>query len=338
MKSYFNNKSVLITGGTGSFGSTFIKFYLQRYKPKKLIIYSRDEQKHFAMQSLYPDSPPSPVRYFLGDVRDADRLNYAMKDVDIVIHAAALKHVPLAEYNPFEVVKTNILGAQNIIHSALQNNVKKVVALSTDKASSPINLYGGTKLVSDKLFVAANNYKGKNNIEFSVVRYGNVMGSKGSFISHLIKNKNQKIVKVTHKDMTRFNITLGQSVDFVFDCIKRMWGGEIFVPKIPSYKVTDLVKAISPKSKVNFIGIRPGEKIHEEMISLDESNNSIEFKDYFVIVPNSKFLKWDKKKYISKHKNCKNFKNTNSYNSKNNEKFLTPQEINKILDKNKTIF
>ena len=338
MKNSFKNKSILITGGTGSFGSTFIKTFLKRYKPKRLIIFSRDEQKHFKMQDTFSDDPPSPVRYFLGDVRDVDRLDFAMRDVDIVIHTAALKHVPLAEYNPFEVVKTNILGAQNIIQASIKNNVEKVIALSTDKASSPVNLYGATKLVSDKLFVAANNYKGKSKIKFSVVRYGNVMGSRGSFISYLIKNKNKKFINVTNQDMTRFNITLNESVDFVFNCIDKMWGGEIFVPKIPSYKVTDLVKAISPKSKIKIVGIRPGEKKHEEMISIDESTNTIEFKNYFVIAPNSKFLNWNKKKYILKNKNCKPCKNNFSYNSKNNSKFLSPSELRKIISANKVIF
>ena len=260
MKINLNNKSIMITGGTGSFGSTFIEFILKKYSPKRLIIFSRDEQKHFKMQAKFSDDPPSPIRYFLGDVRDLDRLNFAMQNVDIVIHTAALKHVPLAEYNPFEVVKTNILGAQNIIQSAIQNNVKKVIALSTDKASSPINLYGATKLVSDKLFIAANNYKGDSRIKFSVVRYGNVMGSKGSFISYLMKNNSKKSVNVTHPEMTRFNITFEESINFVFSCIEKMWGGEIFVPKIPSYKVTDVVKAINPKAKINITGIRPGEK------------------------------------------------------------------------------
>ena len=338
MKNTFKNKSILITGGTGSFGSTFIKTFLKRYKPKRLIIFSRDEQKHFKMQDTFSDDPPSPVRYFLGDVRDVDRLDFAMRDVDIVIHTAALKHVPLAEYNPFEVVKTNILGAQNIIQASIKNNVEKVIALSTDKASSPVNLYGATKLVSDKLFVAANNYKGKSKIKFSVVRYGNVMGSRGSFISYLIKNKNKKFINVTNQDMTRFNITLNESVDFVFNCIDKMWGGEIFVPKIPSYKVTDLVKAISPKSKIKIVGIRPGEKKHEEMVSIDESTNTIEFKNYFVIAPNSKFLNWNKKKYILKNKNCKPCKNNFSYNSKNNSKFLSPSQLRKIISTNKVIF
>ncbi len=338
MKVNLNNKSILITGGTGSFGSTFVSSILKNYKPKRIIIFSRDEQKHFKMQDEFLDDPPSPVRYFLGDVRDLDRLNLAMQNVDIVVHTAALKHVPLAEYNPFEVVKTNILGAQNIIQSAIQNKVKKVIALSTDKASSPINLYGATKLVSDKLFIAANNYKGNTKIKFSVVRYGNVMGSKGSFISYLIKNKNKKFISVTNQDMTRFNITLNESVDFVLNCIDKMWGGEIFVPKIPSYKVTDLVKAISPKSKIKIVGIRPGEKKHEEMVSIDESINTIEFKNYFVIAPNSKFLNWNKKKYILKNKNCKPCKNNFSYNSKNNSKFLSPSDLRKIINKNKVIF
>ena len=338
MKTNLNNKSIMITGGTGSFGSTFIESILKNYRPKRLIIFSRDEQKHFKMQERFSDDPPSPIRYFLGDVRDLDRLNFAMQNVDIVIHTAALKHVPLAEYNPFEVVKTNILGAQNIIQSAIQNNVKKVIALSTDKASSPINLYGATKLVSDKLFIAANNYKGDSRIKFSVVRYGNVMGSKGSFISYLMKNKDKKSVNVTHQEMTRFNITLEESINFVFSCIEKMWGGEIFVPKIPSYKVTDVVKAINPKAKINITGIRPGEKKHEEMISIDDAKNTLEFKDYFVIVPKSKFLNWDKTKYLKSHKNCKNCKDNFYYNSKENSKFLTPLERRKILKNSQIIY
>ena len=302
-----NKRSILITGGTGSFGKKFIELVLKKANPKRLIIFSRDEQKQFNLQRSFPEGINSPVRYFLGDVRDYERLNYALKDVDVVIHAAALKHVPIAEYNPFEVIKTNIIGAQNIIQSCLNNNVKKVIALSTDKASSPINLYGATKLASDKLFVATNNYKGKLSTIFSVVRYGNVMGSRGSVIPYFIKNRNNTTVNITDPNMTRFNITLKEGVEFVLKCLNIMWGGEIFVPKIPSYRILDLAKAVCPNSKINIIGIRPGEKISEEMVSPHDSLNTLESKDHYVITPNLKFrdfLKgiFEKNKLI---KNCK---------------------------------
>ena len=267
MKKFLDNKNILITGGTGSFGKEFIETVLKKFKPKKLVIYSRDEQKQFQLQLKWKESDVSPIRYFIGDVRDLDRLKFAMQEVDIVIHAAALKHVPMAEYNPFEAVKTNILGAQNVIDATLANDVKKVIALSTDKASSPINLYGATKLTSDKLFVAANNYKGSKKIKFSVVRYGNVMGSRGSVLPLFLKMKKNNIFPITDKKMTRFNITLEESVNFVLFCLNKMWGGEIFVPKIPSYKIIDFAKAISTKAKLKFVGIRAGEKLHEEMIS-----------------------------------------------------------------------
>ena len=332
-----NNKSILITGGTGSFGKKFISMVLKKYKPKKLIIYSRDEQKQFNLQKKYPESSSSPIRYFLGDVRDNERLNYAFKDVDIVIHAAALKHVPIAEYNPFEVIKTNIIGAQNIIQGCLNNNVKKVIALSTDKASSPINLYGATKLASDKLFVAANNYKGKLSTIFSVVRYGNVMGSRGSVIPYFLKNKNSKFINITDLNMTRFNITLDEGVKFVLNCLNTMWGGEIFIPKIPSYKIDDLAKAICPKSKINIIGIRPGEKINEEMVSEHDALNTIENKDNYIIAPNLKFRNF-KKEYLKKFKSAKCCKKNFSYNSKENKKFLTVAEIKKLISQNQSDF
>jgi UDP-N-acetylglucosamine 4,6-dehydratase len=328
-----NKKSILITGGTGSFGKRFIKTVLEKYKPKKLIVFSRDEQKQFQLQQVYKEGRNSPIRYFLGDVRDLDRLNFALRDVDIVIHAAALKHVPMAEYNPFEVVKTNIIGAQNVIQASLNNEVEKVVALSTDKASSPINLYGATKLASDKIFIAANNYAGKIKTKFSIVRYGNVMGSRGSVIPYFLKNQKNKTINITDPRMTRFNITLSNSVNFVIECLNKMWGGEIFVPKIPSYKITDLAKAICPNSKIRYIGVRPGEKIDEEMISINESFNSIEFKNYFVIMPNLK-LRDFKKEYKIKNKSGKLCPENFSYNSRNNKNFITSTEINKLIKNN----
>ncbi len=300
-----NKKTILITGGTGSFGKKFVEVLINNHKPKKIIIYSRDELKQHEMQRIFPGNKKTEIRYFIGDVRDLPRLKLAMRNVDILVHAAALKHVPIAEYNPFEAVKTNIIGAQNIIDASLEANVKKVIALSTDKASSPINLYGATKLTSDKLFIAANNYVGKKDIKFSVVRYGNVMASRGSVIPFFIKEAKKGILPITDKNMTRFNITLDKGVNFVIFCLKQMWGGEIFVPKIPSYKIIDLAKAISPKAKFKYVGIRPGEKLHEEMISASDSLNTIEYSKHFVIVPNSIFLNWNKKSYIKKKKRRK---------------------------------
>ena len=334
MKKFLDNKNILITGGTGSFGKQFIETVLKKFKPKKLVIYSRDEQKQFQLQLKWKESYASPIRYFIGDVRDLDRLKFAMQEVDIVIHAAALKHVPMAEYNPFEAVKTNILGAQNVIDATIANDVKKVIALSTDKASSPINLYGATKLTSDKLFVAANNYKGSKKIKFSVVRYGNVMGSRGSVIPLFLKMKKNNIFPITDKKMTRFNITLEESVNFVLFCLNKMWGGEIFVPKIPSYKIIDFAKAISTKAKLKFVGIRAGEKLHEEMISQHDSINTIEYNKYFVIAPNSKFINWGKKKYTKHNKGGKNCPNYFSYNSERNKKFLKISELKKLIKSN----
>ena len=331
MKKFLDNKSILITGGTGSFGKKFVETVFKKFKPKKVIVYSRDEQKHFQLQQKWKFKN---IRFFIGDVRDLNRLSDAMDDVDIVIHAAALKHVYMSEYNPFEAVKTNILGAQNIIEACMKNKVKKVIALSTDKASSPINLYGATKLTSDKLFIAANYYRGRKNIKFSVARYGNVTGSRGSVIPFFLNHKSKGFLPITDKRMTRFNITLDQSVEFVFFCLKKMWGGEVFVPKIPSYKLIDLAKAISSKSRIKFIGIRPGEKIHEEMISSSEALNTLEFNNYFVIVPNSEFLDWGKKQYMQKNKNGKICNYNFSYNSQNNTKFLSISEIKNLIKSN----
>ncbi len=327
-----NGKTVLITGGTGSFGKKFVEIVLKRFKPKKIIIFSRDEQKQFQMEQNIKSPKSSRLRFFIGDVRDFDRLKFATKSVDFVIHAAALKHVPIAEYNPFEVVKTNVLGAQNVIDACVYNNVKKVIALSTDKASSPVNLYGASKLTSDKLFIAANNFVGKD-LRFSVVRYGNVMGSNGSVIPIFIKMKDKGFFEITDKRMTRFNITLEESVNFVLLSLSKMLGGEIYVPKIPSYNITDVAKAIDTKSKIKIIGIRPGEKIHEEMISKNESINSLEFDKYFVILPDTKFGKINKKIYLKKFKNAKLCKPGFQYNSKENKKFLKIKELQKLISK-----
>ena len=339
----FKNKSLLITGGTGSFGHQFVKEILSNSKPKKIIIFSRDEFKQYLMQDSisFIKKNKNIVRFFIGDVRDKDRLNFALSNgVDYVIHAAALKQVPTCEYNPFETVKTNILGAQNLIESCMNSNVKKVIALSTDKAASPVNLYGATKLTSDKLFIAANYYKGNKDIKFSVVRYGNVMGSRGSVIPLFLSLKNKKNIPITDKNMTRFNITLSESVKFVTFCFDKMWGGELFVPKLPSYRITDLLKSISPNSKLKIIGIRPGEKLHEEMISQADSHNTIEFKNYFVIMPNSNFIDWDQKEFISKSNKYPGLKVKGgfSYNSQNNLNFLSVKEIVKLIKSNKNSF
>lgn len=325
------NSVILITGGTGSFGKAFISYVITNYKPKKIIVFSRDEQKHFLLQKHW-HKYSKKIRYLIGDVRDFERVNFAMKEVDIVIHAAAMKHVPLGEYNPLEVIKTNIMGAQNVIQAALNNRVKKVIALSTDKASSPVNLYGATKLTSDKLFIAANNFKGKKDIKFSVVRYGNVLGSQGSILPYFLKCKKQNLFPITDRRMTRFNLTLEESVKFVIFCLNKMWGGELFVPKIPSFKILDLAFAISQKPKIKYIGIRPGEKLHEEMISLSEALNTIEYKNYFVITPNSEYLRWDKKEYLRSFKGGKHCSNNFSYNSLNNKDYLSVLKLKKIIN------
>ena len=284
----FNNASLMITGGTGSFGKQYVKTLLQRYKPRKIIVFSRDELKQYEMEQEYN---AACMRYFIGDVRDRDRLIQAMNGVDYVIHAAALKQVPAAEYNPMECIKTNIHGAENVIQAALANNVKKVIALSTDKAANPINLYGATKLASDKLFVAANNMAGGHNTRFSVVRYGNVVGSRGSVVPFFNKRiaEGCSSLPITDVRMTRFWITLQQGVDFVLKNFERMQGGEIFVPKIPSVNVVDLAKAIAPQLPHEIIGIRPGEKLHETMCPADDSHLTLEFADHFVIKPTIQF-------------------------------------------------
>lgn len=284
----FDNKSILITGGTGSFGKQYIKTLLARYKPKRLIVFSRDELKQFEMQQVFNDPC---MRYFIGDVRDLERLQQAMNGVDFVIHAAALKQVPAAEYNPTECLKTNVHGAENVIRAAIDNEVEKVIALSTDKAANPINLYGASKLASDKLFVAANNMTGGHKTTFAVVRYGNVVGSRGSVVPFFLKliREGSDHLPITHEDMTRFWITLQQGVDFVLKNFERMQGGEIFVPKIPSVRVVDLATAMAPDLEQKIIGIRPGEKLHEIMCPADDSHLTLEFDDHFVIQPTIKF-------------------------------------------------
>ena len=281
-----NGKSVLITGGTGSLGTHLTKNILERWPGiKRLVIFSRDEQKQYQMAQDFPHAKYNAIRYFIGDVRDCDRLKTAMKDIEYVIHAAAMKHVPIAEYNPMECVKTNVLGAENVINACFENGVKNVVALSTDKAAAPINLYGATKLCSDKLFVAANNIRGKHPIKFSVVRYGNVMGSNGSVIPFFLKKKKEGTLPITDAQMTRFNISLQEGVDMVLHAMEHAWGGEIFVPKIPSYRITDVAKAIAPEANIEITGIRPGEKLHEEMITTSDSFSTYDLGRYYAIVP-----------------------------------------------------
>ena len=326
-----NNKSILITGGTGSFGKKFIETVLTRYQPKKVIVYSRDELKQFEMQAIWPDN--NPMRYFIGDVRDYSRLKRAMDGVDIVIHAAALKQVPACEYNPFEAVKTNVMGGQNVIDAAISCRVKKVIALSTDKAAAPINLYGATKLASDKLFIAANNYSGNYDIKFSVVRYGNVMGSRGSVIPFFQKKAITGMLPITDKRMTRFNITLQNGVDFVMQCLDKMWGGELFVPKIPSYKILDVAKAIAPDCKHEIVGIRPGEKLHEEMITETDALNSVEFEKYFVILPSTQLWHIDKFKKESNSSLGKMCEYGFSYNSGTNKHFLNVTDLKELIVK-----
>ena len=323
----FNNKSILITGGTGSFGKQYIKTILEHYQPKRLIVFSRDELKQFEMEQTFNHEC---MRYFIGDVRDLERLQQAMNDVDYVIHAAAMKQVPAAEYNPTECLKTNIHGAENVIRAAIDNNVDKVIALSTDKAANPINLYGASKLASDKLFVAANNMAGGRQTTFAVVRYGNVVGSRGSvvpFFKQLIESGTDSL-PITHEEMTRFWITLQQGVDFVLKNFKRMQGGEIFVPKIPSARVVDLATAMAPDLQQKIIGIRPGEKIHEIMCPADDSHLTIEFGDHFVIQPTIKFHHED----IDYAKNCINEQGSPVnqgfvYDSGSNSHYLSIDEI-----------
>ncbi|MCT7912068.1 UDP-N-acetylglucosamine 4,6-dehydratase (inverting) [Arcobacter lacus] len=322
----FNGKNILITGGTGSFGKKYTKILLEKYKPNKIIIYSRDELKQYEMAQEYNDKC---MRYFIGDVRDEARLKKATKDVDFIIHAAALKHVPIAEYNPMECIKTNINGAQNVIDAAIENGVSKVIALSTDKAANPVNLYGATKLASDKLFVAANNLVGTQNTKFSVVRYGNVVGSRGSVVPFFKKliNEGVKELPITDEKMTRFFITLEDGVNFVLKNFERMQGGEIFIPKIPSMKIVDMAKAIAPNLPHQIIGIRPGEKLHEIMCPADDSHLTLEFEDHYVIKPTIHFTtRMDYQKNLLREVG-KPVVQGFEYNSGNNTQWLSSEEF-----------
>ena len=323
------NKTILVTGGTGSFGKKFVETILKEHPEiKKIIVYSRDELKQFDMSQVFNDREYPQIRYFIGDVRDGQRLKRACEGVDIIIHAAALKQVPTAEYNPMECINTNIIGAENVINAALDCGVQKVVALSTDKAAAPINLYGATKLCSDKLFIAANNIKGFRNLTFSVVRYGNVLGSRGSVVPFFVQQKNNKILPITHADMTRFNITLQEGVNMVMYAIEHAWGGELFVPKIPSYKITDLAMAIGPECKHQIVGIRPGEKIHEEMITESDSLNTLDCGKYYVIIPSHPI--WNREDYVKKF-NAKPVPYGFKYNSGENTDFLSVQDIRSMI-------
>lgn len=325
-----NNLSILVTGGTGSFGQAFVEKILKNYpKIKRLVVFSRDELKQDIMKTKYPASKFKKIRFFLGDIRDRDRLIRAVDGIDLIVHAAALKQVPTAEYNPIEFIKTNVIGAQNIIEASIEKGVKKVLALSTDKACSPINLYGATKLCSDKLFIAANNYSG-GKCKFSVVRYGNVAGSRGSIMPKFLEQAKSGVLTVTDLNMTRFNISLAESVEMVLFAIKNMYGSEILVPKISSYRITDLIKSIAPSCKIKLIGARPGEKINEELISKSESFFSYDIGKYYLILP------YNNKKIIKNYKKYKIKKTSNDfkYNSGNNNHFLSIKELRKLISKN----
>ncbi len=327
-----NEKYILITGGTGSFGKKFIEMILKEYPDvKRIVIYSRDELKQSELKQKYPHDKYPQLRFFIGDVRDRERLTRACEGIDVIIHAAAIKQVDTAEYNPTECIRTNVDGAENVIHAAITNNVNDIVALSTDKACAPINLYGATKLVSDKLFTAANNIKGKRDMRFSVVRYGNVMGSRGSVIPFFIDKRKDGEIPITHEDMTRFNISLEEGVRLVFFAIENALGGEIFVPKIPSYKIMDVAKAIAPNCKFKIVGIRPGEKLHEEMITETDSLSTIEFNNYYAILPSVSFSKH--REDFMKHHKAKPVPEGFKYNSGTNDEWETVESLQeKILN------
>ncbi|MDB4506878.1 UDP-N-acetylglucosamine 4,6-dehydratase (inverting) [Akkermansiaceae bacterium] len=328
-------KSILITGGTGSFGKRFVSRILNDYpEVERIVIYSRDELKQFEMAQTFSQEEFPQLRYFIGDVRDKDRLQRALEGIDTIIHAAALKQVPTAEYNPFECIKTNVMGAQNLIEAALDSDVKRVVALSTDKAAAPVNLYGATKLCSDKLFIAATNMIGSRGLTFSVVRYGNVMGSRGSVIPFFINKRDSGILPITDASMTRFNISLDEGVDMVFYATKHAIGGEIFVPKIPSYRITDVATAIAPSCKQEIVGIRPGEKIHEEMITASDSPNTIEAERYYVIVPNLMGHSYDDT--MERYKNNYSAKSVPAnfcYSSGDNTDWLDAEQMRELIVK-----
>ncbi len=325
------DSKILVTGGTGSFGRAFVKTLLTRYPDiERLVVFSRDELKQWEMKEAFPEDKYPQLRFFLGDIRDSDRLKRALEGINIVVHAAALKQVPAAEYNPMEFIKTNVLGSENLVQACLDTNVSNVVALSTDKAAAPINLYGATKLCSDKLFIAANNIKGSRDLILSVVRYGNVMGSRGSVIPYFLKKAREKDIPVTDPAMTRFNILLSEGVEMVLWALEHSLGGEIFVPKIPSYRLSDVVEAIAPNQNMRLIGIRPGEKLHEEMITSSDSYSTVDLGEYFAILPGDRKLL---EKYLSIHKHCSLVEPGFAYNSQTNEHFLTVDEIRDLIAK-----
>jgi UDP-N-acetylglucosamine 4,6-dehydratase (inverting) len=331
MKLDLNNKSILITGGTGSFGKKFIEIVLEKFPDiGRIIVYSRDELKQFEMAQVFSPEKYKAMRYFIGNVRDKERMKRACENVDYIIHAAALKQVPAAEYNPMECIKTNINGAENVIDAALDTGVKNVVALSTDKAAAPLNLYGATKLCSDKLFVAANNMSGSRDLKFSVVRYGNVMGSRGSVIPFFLKKRASGVLPITDESMTRFNISLEDSVNMVLHALENAWGGEIFIPKIPSYKITELAEAIGPECEKPVLGIRPGEKIHEEMITSSDSYNTVDIGDYYVILPQT--YRYTIDEYIAKNE-AEMVPKGFVYNSGTNTEWVSVEEIRDLIRK-----
>ena len=326
-----SDSRILITGGTGSFGKKFVEIVLKKYPSiKRLVVYSRDELKQYEMAQMFPESKYPQIRFFIGDVRDGQRLKRACEGIDVIVHAAALKHVPIAEYNPFECINTNVIGAENVVNAALDCGAQKVVALSTDKACAPINLYGATKLCSDKLFIAANNIRGQRNLKFSVVRYGNVLGSRGSVVPFFLKQRETGKIPITHEGMTRFNITLEEGVDMVLYAIEHAWGGELFVPKIPSYKILDIAKAVAPNCKTEIVGIRPGEKIHEEMITETDSMNTFDCGKYYVINPGVPI--WDEPAWCKKF-GAKKVPAGFKYNSGANSDWLTVTEIRSMITK-----
>ncbi|MFL2889571.1 MAG: UDP-N-acetylglucosamine 4,6-dehydratase (inverting) [Pelagibacteraceae bacterium] len=326
-----NGKTILVTGGTGSFGKKFIEFLLLKYKKiKKCIVYSRDELKQYEMSKVFSETKYPCMRYFLGDVRDRERLTRALYKVDYVIHAAALKQVPFAEYNPIEFIKTNVIGAQNVIESSIDAKVKKVIALSTDKATAPINLYGATKLCSDKLFIAANEYAGAN-IKFSIVKYGNVMGSRGSVVPYFKKIANSGFFPITHKDMTRFNISLDDGIKIVDWALENALGGEVIVPKIPSYRLTDVAKSINPNCKLKFVGLRKGEKIHEEMVTASDSFTTYDIGKFYLILKDNE--KDTLKLFKNKFKKIQKVKEGFSYSSNTNKFFLDIKDLKKMIKK-----
>ena len=326
------NKSILVTGGTGSFGKAFVRTVLKRYpKVRRLVVFSRDELKQYEMQQVFPASQYPCLRYFIGDVRDEARLHRALEGIDVVVHAAALKQVPAAEYNPFECIKTNVLGAQNLVEACLSNGVGRVVALSTDKAAAPVNLYGATKLCSDKLFIAANNIKGSRDIRFSVVRYGNVMGSRGSVIPFFLERRKGGVLPITDPRMTRFNISLQEGVDMVLWSIENAWGGEVLVPKIPSYRITDVATAVAPECRQEIIGIRPGEKIHEEMITSSDSACTVDLGRYYAILPTA--AQYTLEDYCAKT-SAKPVEPGFAYDSGTNPDFLSVDDLRGLIGKN----